>query len=84
MTDWGGFFSLRKGFPGTAFIRKNVSVATAKMVSSAISTRFKIYFAILSLPKIHLVGMTNIFAPPRQTVCLFYRKLIVPSRFDPL
>ena len=43
-------FSERNGPPGTIFIRKNVMVATAQIVTMARPIRFAMYFNMLSTP----------------------------------
>jgi hypothetical protein len=39
-------FSAMNGPPGTSFIRKNVMVATKKIVTAARTTRLTIYFTM--------------------------------------
>ncbi len=48
---WGLIaFSDKKGPPGTRFMRKKVSVATAQIVTIASKIRFTMYFAMMKLP----------------------------------
>ena len=55
----GVIFSSLKGLPGTLIIRTNVTQATTKMVMMAMTTRFTMYFAILSLPIVFSVHTSN-------------------------